>query len=72
MEQIIYIYIFHIINIIFYLLRIKYLFIKDIYIKQTNSITNHLSDKPKNIVTWNIQGLLYFLNPQKIKNIING
>tara|TARA_Y100000389_G_scaffold161852_1_gene164412 strand:+ start:654 stop:1445 length:792 start_codon:yes stop_codon:yes gene_type:complete len=71
MKHIIYIYIFHIINIIFYLLRIKYLFIKEICIKQTNSITNNISDKPKNIVSWNIQGLLYFLNPQKIKNIIN-
>jgi len=62
---------FHkIINTLSKIFKIRYICCKKKKLLCSNCEDNNVYDKPVSAMTWNIQGLFYFLNPYKQKNII--
>ena len=50
--------------------RIRYLCMKPKSLLETNCGYSDPRDTPRSIITWNVQGLFYFMNPYKQKKII--
>ena len=61
---------YYVFNILKALGRLKYLFVNPETIPITNCELCNPLDDPKSIVSWNIQGLFFFMNPLKTVNIL--
>ena len=59
-----------IINSLQQLKRLKYICMKPRALLETNSGYCSPGDTPQSVITWNIQGLFYFMNPYKREKII--